>query len=90
MTAVLRDLLSDLAARFRAAGIESPDADARLLAAHALGLSREDLVLDARREVSDDGRARLESCAVRRLRREPFQAFAIRRQHRSEPRLDCR
>jgi release factor glutamine methyltransferase len=46
----------DLAARFRAGGIDSPDLDARLLVGHALGLDHAGLVRDGERAL---GRADL-------------------------------
>lgn len=58
-----------MAARLRAAGLPSPDLDARLLAAHALELSASDLLSD--NPVSPDAEARAEAVLSRRLAGEP-------------------
>jgi release factor glutamine methyltransferase len=64
-------LLSDAAATLRAAGVASPDADARMLAAHALGVPRSRLAgVDA---VGSAAAGRFAELIGRRARREPLQ-----------------
>ena len=57
--------------RFRAAGLDTPELDARLLAQVALGLDPLKLVARERDEISPDGLAKLQSLAARRLAGEP-------------------
>ena len=56
---------------FTQAGIYSPDADARLLIADALGISRTELMVNGARAVTADERKKIEALAQRRLKREP-------------------
>ena len=60
-----------LAARFRAAEIESAELDARLLVGTALGLDLTGLITSANRELTSDESNHLESLAARRLDGEP-------------------
>lgn len=60
-----------LATRFEAAGIESPDLDARLLVGHALELDLTGLITAAARTLTADESACIEALAVRRLADEP-------------------
>lgn len=55
----------------KAAGIDSPVADARLLVQHALNLSHEDLLMQADRAVTQEEGERLAALEARRLSREP-------------------
>lgn len=67
----LRKAVQSLTNAFRAAGMDTPELDARLLAGAAMGLSRERLIVDAERlQTPDEGR-RLEEMCRRRLAREP-------------------
>lgn len=68
----LRLALSAIASRLQQAGIERARAEARLLAAKALGLSLETIVGDDARVLSADEAQRLETLAARRVRREPM------------------
>jgi release factor glutamine methyltransferase len=62
----------DLVARaFRERGIESPQADARILAAHALALTRAQLIAQADRELEPREIDAISARAARRLEREP-------------------
>jgi release factor glutamine methyltransferase len=61
----------DLAARFRAGGLDSPDLDARLLVGHALGLDHASLVRDAERALGRVDLAGIEALAARRLAGSP-------------------
>ena len=63
-----RRALSD---QFRAAGIESPDLDARVLIGHALGLDHSALVAAATQQISDLSASTIERFAARRLEGEP-------------------
>ncbi|MGU3495291.1 peptide chain release factor N(5)-glutamine methyltransferase [Xanthobacteraceae bacterium A53D] len=63
----LRDLRRLLAARLTAAGIDSPDLDAGLLLAHALGLSHAAVRFAGSDPVSPQGVARAEDLVARRI-----------------------
>lgn len=58
--------------RFRAAGIDTAELDARLLAQHVLGTDSMGLVRREREPIAGDGAARLEALAQRRLVGEPI------------------
>jgi release factor glutamine methyltransferase len=60
-----------LAEMFRQAGIDSADADARLLIAHALGIDRAALMTDGARAFSAGEVNAIDALATRRLKREP-------------------
>jgi release factor glutamine methyltransferase len=60
-----------LAERFRAAGLDSPEPDARLLAGHALGLDRTGLAVEAAHRLTGEEAQSLAALAGRRLAREP-------------------
>ncbi len=69
--AALSDALRSATQRLAAAGVPSPRADAELLAAHLLGVSRGDVSLAALR--GDDAPAGLDELVARRARRVPLQ-----------------
>src|SRR5262245_53966232 len=72
-------LLDEAAARLREAGVESPRSEARLLLAHAMGVSREDVISGA--AVPDDGALeRFRDAVARRCAREPFAYIVGRRE----------
>jgi release factor glutamine methyltransferase len=60
-----------LAEMFRQAGIDSADADARLLIAHALGINRAALMTDGARALNTGEMKTIDALAARRLKREP-------------------
>jgi release factor glutamine methyltransferase len=60
-----------LAARFRAAGLDSPELDARVLIGHALTLDHAALVSAKARPLDEAQAAHIEALAVRRLAGEP-------------------
>lgn len=60
-----------LAEQFRAAGIESPELDARVLIGHALGLDHAQLAAAAAQQISDLTASTIERFAARRLAHEP-------------------
>jgi release factor glutamine methyltransferase len=60
-----------IAAKFKAASIESADLDARILTGHALGLDLTGLISAAQRQLTPDESVRLEDFARRRLAGEP-------------------
>lgn len=60
-----------LAEKFRAAGIESPELDARILTGHALGLDHAALAAAEKQELSAAAAANIDALAARRLAREP-------------------
>jgi release factor glutamine methyltransferase len=60
-----------LAAKFRAAGIESADLDARILIGHALGADQTALISDSTRSIPQSEQAMIDALAQRRLDREP-------------------
>lgn len=68
----LDDLKRDLTGRFREAGIEGADMEARWLLEHVLGCSSVDLVLRASETVSLPSRDHIHALAKRRLDGEPL------------------
>ncbi|HXQ10885.1 MAG TPA: peptide chain release factor N(5)-glutamine methyltransferase [Caulobacteraceae bacterium] len=58
--------------RLKAAGLEGPVIDARILVEAASGASRADIIGDPRRPLSDEQAATLDGFVARRLRREPI------------------
>ena len=60
-----------LADKFRLAGIDSAEADARLLMAHALGVDRAELIANGERALTVDQAEAIDALAARRLKREP-------------------
>ena len=72
-------ILDDAATRLRKAGVESPRSEARLLLAHAMGVSQEDII-SARVEPDDAAIAWFEAALLRRSRREPFAYIVGRRE----------
>lgn len=66
----VRDLLHDAADRLAAAGVDSARTDARILLAHAMGATREDLIAGTRAPSAEEA-ALFESFIVRRIAREP-------------------
>lgn len=65
----LRDALVDAAGRFASAGVPSPEVDARLIAAHLLGVGPMEVALHARGDVP----AGFDALVARRESREPLQ-----------------
>ncbi len=65
-----RELLLDAAARLKTAGVDAPGTDARVLLAHALGLTAEELLGVDR--VEPRAGARFEALLSRRIAREPL------------------
>ncbi len=59
--------------RLKAAHIEEAENDARLLLEYFLGITRNDILMDNERELSDEDKERLEKALVRREAREPLQ-----------------
>lgn len=66
-----QDALDNLVSRFRAANLDSPLADARLLLAHALDVNRLALLTDQTAKVTPDEWSAIQSIAKRRLSHEP-------------------
>ena len=66
--AAMRQALAD---KFRQAGIDSADADARLLIAHALGIDRAAMIANGERVLSPSEVKAIDALAERRLKREP-------------------
>jgi release factor glutamine methyltransferase len=60
-----------LAEQFRQAGIESAEADARLLIAAALGIDRMALTVQGERKLTPDETTAIDALAARRLKHEP-------------------
>ncbi|WP_436639487.1 peptide chain release factor N(5)-glutamine methyltransferase [Microbaculum sp. FT89] len=54
-----------------AAGVATPDLDARLLAGHALGLDRVAMIAEGRRVLGEEDQARIEALIARRREGEP-------------------
>lgn len=68
----LRQALNELAQHLQSAGIERARFEARLLAAHALGVSVEKIVADDRRQLSDQELHALTRLAEERAQRRPM------------------
>lgn len=68
----LRQALTELAQHLQSAGIERGRFEARLLAAHALGVSIEKIVADDRRQLSDEELRALSALAEERAQRRPM------------------
>ena len=75
----IRDLLHDAAGRMSAAGVESARTDARILLAHAMGVTREDLIAATRQPTADET-ALFETFVARRAAREPVAYIRGRRE----------
>jgi len=60
-----------LADKFRQAGIDSGEADARLLLAYALGVDRAELIANGGRALTVEQAEAIDALAARRLKREP-------------------
>lgn len=80
--AAARKALTEL---FRAAGIDSPDADARLLIAEALDIGRTELTVHADRALAPDQLKAIDALAQRRLAREPVARILGRKEFWSLP-----
>lgn len=68
----LRQAFVAAAKRFREAGIETPELDARLLLCHAAGLSHETFMAEPAREIAQGVVAQFETMTKRRLDGEPI------------------
>lgn len=77
--ATRRALVAELAARFAAAGLDTPQLDARLLVQHALGLDHAGLLIAGEAEVAPVERDAVAALAARRLAREPVSRILGRR-----------
>jgi release factor glutamine methyltransferase len=77
-----RKALTDL---FREAGIDSPDADARLLIAEALDIGRTELMVEGDRAITPDQVKAIDALAKRRLAREPVARILGRKEFWSLP-----
>jgi release factor glutamine methyltransferase len=75
----LAEAMRALAAQFHAAGIDTPEQDARLLVLAAVGVSQEAYVLDPRQPLTAEASTRLASFRDRRLAREPVSRILGRR-----------
>ena len=76
---------------FRARGIESPRLDAELLVAHALGTTRIQLIVDAKRTLTEAELGRLRELVRRRRSREPIAYILGTREFWGRPfRVDAR
>jgi release factor glutamine methyltransferase len=71
MTLTLVQAWTSARDRLKAAGVDSPVIDARLLVEAAANATRADLLTDPYRELTDDQAATLEDYVARRTRREP-------------------
>jgi len=66
----IRDLLHDAAERLSAAGVDGARIDARILLAHAMGVTREEVIAATRSPTAEES-ARFETFVARRIAREP-------------------
>lgn len=71
MSATIGDVRAALVRRFRDAGLEMPELDARLLVGHALSLDHAGLTTNATRMLDAGEQAAIETLAARRLTHEP-------------------
>ena len=83
MSAALDSVLRGAAAALRAAGVDRPMADARVLVSAAASLSREDMLRDPRLPLSPAALAAFEDMIARRARRMPVARILGRREFRS-------
>ena len=74
-----------VAEQFRAAGIESPELDARVLIGHALGLDHAGLAAAATQQLSDPVASDIERSAARRLSGEPVARIVGKKEFWSLP-----
>ncbi|RAI40091.1 peptide chain release factor N(5)-glutamine methyltransferase [Rhodoplanes roseus] len=74
-----------IASAFRAADLDSPELDARLLIGHALGLDHAALAAAADRPLSDEEAARVTALGRRRLAHEPVARIIERKEFWSLP-----
>ena len=74
-----------LTEQFRAAGIESPDLDARVLIGHALGLDHAGLAASATRQLPAPTASEIEQLAARRLAGEPVARIVGKKEFWSLP-----
>ena len=72
MTETLVSAWTGAKARLKAAGVEGPVIDARLLVEAAAGATRTDIIADPRRPLTPDQQATLEAYLVRREARQPI------------------
>ncbi|MBI2714397.1 MAG: peptide chain release factor N(5)-glutamine methyltransferase [Rhizobiales bacterium] len=70
-TPTLASTRQALAESFRKAGIDSAEADARLLIAHALGIDRSELIANGTRMLNAREMQAIDALAARRLKHEP-------------------
>ncbi|MGE4528997.1 MAG: peptide chain release factor N(5)-glutamine methyltransferase [Rhodospirillaceae bacterium] len=82
MADTLGDILAAVTERLRAAGVEGPRRDARLLAGVALGLSTAEMVAHPERVLSAAEVAAVEAAVARRERREPVSRILGEREFR--------
>ena len=75
--ATVRQALTE---QLRQAGIESADADARLLIGHALGIDRAKMTADENRAVTAEQRLTLDAMTERRIGREPVSRILGRKE----------
>jgi len=74
-----------LAQKFRVAGLDSPELDARILVGHALGLDHAALAAAGARALDAAERAVIAGLAARRLKREPIARIVGRKEFWSLP-----
>ena len=67
----VQSILNYIRDQFRAAQLDTPELDARLLVQGALGVSHEDLLLNSSRSISAPEKKLLETMVQRRLQHEP-------------------
>lgn len=67
----VQSMLTDLRNAFRAAELDTPELDARLLVEEALGMEHTDVITKANQEITKAQETALEAMALRRLQREP-------------------
>jgi release factor glutamine methyltransferase len=71
--------LADIREKFKAAGLDTPDLDARLLVQEAIGMKQEELNINSNRLISDSEGKLLNKMVERRLQHEPVSRILGRR-----------
>lgn len=79
-TPTLREVLRACEASLREAGVDTPELDARLLVQHALGMRREDLLIQALKRLTPPMVERVFGFVGRRAAREPVSRILGRRE----------
>jgi len=67
----IQSILAEMRARFREAGVDTPELDARLLVEAVLGMDQTDLITKSQQEITAAQKNMLDDMIARRLKQEP-------------------